>query len=263
MKLEFACNVDQGIRESNDDRCLILQTIVNGTALAGEVDSPALAAVCDGCGGYDGGGVAAETVLSVLMQPLPEVLTDPERTAQVLTAAQEALTARKEQEPALQKMCTTIAGAMFHENGTLLFHAGDSRIYRYDGYYLTRMTRDHSLVQNLVNLGQLTEEEARISPQRNVITRCLGVNCPPPEVESSPVPIGPGEIYLLCSDGLWEAVSEDQLRQILASEAPLADMADQLTALAKTQGSNDNITVCLCRRPGTICLQEDTPFLLD
>lgn len=264
MKLDFACCVHIGIRETNDDRALMLGRIFNQEAGSGAQETPALAAVCDGCGGYAGGGIAAAAVLETLNQVLPETLADAGALRSALDAAQEQLFAIKEQSPELYQMCTTVAGCLFAEDKTLIFHAGDSRVYRYDGFSLTRMTLDHSLVQEMMSLGRMTEEEARISPSRSVITRCMGVACLPPEIYVSRAPIAPGEIYLICSDGLWEYVEDVQMMAILAShDENLADTAHRLVALALEQESSDNITVCLCACPGTLAMPESTPFVLD
>lgn len=264
MKLDFACRVDIGIRETNDDRALLLGRVYDQESGSGEQETPALVAVCDGCGGYAGGGIAAETVLNVLNQALPDTLADPESLKDALEAAREEVFARKEQSPKLFQMCTTIAGCVFAEDKTLIFHAGDSRVYRYDGFSLTRMTMDHSIVQEMVNMGRLTEEEARRSPSRNVITRCIGVDCLPPDIYISRAAIAPGEVYLLCSDGLWEYLEDHQIMEVLSSagEDPEA-AAHRLVTMALEQGSNDNVTVCLCVCPGSLSLPESTPFILD
>lgn len=264
MKLNFACCVQIGVRETNDDRALMAGRIFDQESGSAELETPALAAVCDGCGGYAGGGIAAAAVLETLNQALPETLCDPAALRSGLDAAQEKLLAIKEQTPELYQMCTTVAGCLFAEDKTLIFHAGDSRVYRYDGFSLTRMTLDHSLVQELMGMGQMTEEEARTSPVRSVITRCLGVECLPPEIYVSHAPIAPGEIYLICSDGLWEYLEDIQIMAILATpDGNLEDTARRLVTLALEQESNDNITVCLCARPGTLSMPESTPFILD
>lgn len=262
--LEFGCAVSKGIRDTNDDRCLMLGRIFDEDSGCGSAEIPALAVVCDGCGGYAGGGIAAATVLEVLNQSLHHSLAEPEALASALASARDAVFARKELDPSLSRMCTTIAGCLFREDGILIFHAGDSRVYRCDGYGLTRMTLDHSVVQEMVTLGRLTEEEARTNSRRNVITRCIGVDCLSPDIYVSRAPIAPGEVYLLCSDGLWEYVQEEQMLPVLATAAENPELAARtLVDLALAQGSNDNITVCLCVCPGSLSLPESTPFILD
>ena len=263
MKLDFACKVDIGVRETNDDRALVLDQILNMESASGEGRVPAVAVVCDGCGGYAGGGVAAQTVLSVLAQALPETLSDPDRLAEVLESARQAVFAKKMELPQYAAMCTTVAGCVFTEECTIIFHAGDSRVYRFDGTSLARMTVDHSVVQSMVDMGQMTEEEARVSPQRNTISRCIGIDCAPPDIYISNAPIGPGEVYLICSDGLWESLTDREMKQILSADCSLAELADRLVAAALEAGSDDNTSVCLCARPGNVGAAAKTPFVLD
>lgn len=262
MKLELACRVDIGIRESNDDRAMIHGQILNMEVASAEAEAPAVAVVCDGCGGYDGGGVAAQTVLETLAQALPETLADPRRLAQVLTAAKEAVFSKKEELPQFSKMCTTVAGCVFREDATVVFHAGDSRVYRYDGASLARMTVDHSLVRMMIDLGRITEEQSRTDPRRNVINRCIGIDCEPPEIYVSG-PIEPGEIWLICSDGLWEALEDSRMKELLDMDFDLREKADLLVREALRCGSDDNTTACLIARPGGADSLESTPFILD
>ena len=153
MKIQYAARVDIGPKETNDDRVLIDRQILDMTAGSGELSLPAVVAVCDGCGGYDGGGIAAQTVLETLSLEQPEALEDTGYLAQVLEACETAVSAKKEEMPSYSKMCTTVAGCVFLEDSTVIFHSGDSRIYRYDGWGLARMTTDHSAVREMVDMG--------------------------------------------------------------------------------------------------------------
>ena len=148
MNIEFACKVDIGARESNDDRGLVLDQVLDAGVYRTESTPPAVAAICD-----------------------------PQRLAGTLEEARRAVYARKQEFPEFAEMCTTVAGCVFCEDSTLIFHAGDSRVYRYDGVSLARMTVDHSAVQSLVDAGHMTEEESLHSPQRNIICRCIGIEC--------------------------------------------------------------------------------------
>lgn len=263
MKIEFACRVEKGVRETNDDRALILHRILNEESFSGESEVPAAAIVCDGCGGYAGGGVAARMVLETMDQPMPEVLTDPERLAEVLEAAKDAVFRAKAQEPALAQMCTTIVGCVMDENRTVFFHSGDSRAYRFDGRYLAKMTVDHSAVQLMVDMGRITPEQALVDPARNIILRCIGIDADPPEIYTMNSPIAPGDIYLLCSDGLWEYVHDPELRRILSLPGTLAEKAEWLVQAALDAGGDDNITACLFARTGVQQVQEEEEFILD
>ena len=125
------------------------------------------------------------------------------------------------------------------------------------------MTVDHSAVQQMIDMGQITEEEALTSPNRNVITRCIGASCPPPEIYIANTAIAPGEKFLLCSDGLWESVSAEQLKEILSRDISLDKMVDILVETALNQGSNDNISVCICAARGNTNVTENKPFILE
>ncbi|MBQ4605966.1 MAG: serine/threonine-protein phosphatase [Clostridia bacterium] len=263
MIIDFAAKVDIGRRESNDDRVLVSHTILDQSALSGSVTLPAAVVVCDGCGGYHGGGVAAQTVLETIDTVLPESLADTAVLDDILSRAKEAVFSKKESFPQYQAMCTTVAGCIFSDDRILIFHAGDSRVYRKDRWGLARMTMDHSTVQDLIDMGQITPEEARVHPARNVINRCIGIDCLPPEIYVSNTSVHPGEIFLLCSDGLWDVLEDREIREILSASLPLEQMADLLVEQALKNGSDDNISVCLCAARGETAEAENKPFLLD
>lgn len=263
MQIDFAARVEIGTKETNDDRVLIAEQILDMTSSSGELAIPAIAVVCDGCGGYDGGGIAAETVLKFLSYETPESLGDTNYLSQVLNNCKQAVFEKKEEMLSYSKMCTTVAGCVFLNNSIVIFHSGDSRVYRYDGWGLAKMTVDHSAVQQMIDMGQITEEEAAVSPNRNVITRCIGTSCLPPEVYISNAPIAPGEKFLLCSDGLWECVPEEQLKETLSRDIPLNEMTDILIKTALKKGSDDNISVCICAARGNASVAESKPFVLD
>lgn len=263
MKIDYAARVEIGTKDTNDDRVLIGGQILDTASASGVLDLPAMAVVCDGCGGYDGGGIAAQTVLEFLSYETPEALEDTGYLSRVLEHCTQMVFEKKREMPSYAKMCTTVAGCVFLKDATILFHSGDSRVYRHDRWGLARMTVDHSAVQEMIDLGQLTEEEALTSPDRNIITRCIGAPCLPPEIYVSNAAIAPGEKFLLCSDGLWESVPAKQIQEILSRDIPLDSMADALIDAALRQGSEDNISVCICSVQGTVTAAENKPFVLE
>lgn len=263
MKIEFAARAEIGVRETNDDRVLINNEILDMSFLEGELTVPTYAVLCDGCGGYAGGGIAAETTLEVFRSADIEQLKEPNLLAEVLEQCQQAVKNKKNEFPEFSKMCATVVGCVFCENSVNIFHAGDSRAYRFDGTILARMTRDHSVVQEMIDSGQLTEEEARVCPSRNIITRCIGIEQYPAEIYVSNVPIDEGEMYLLCSDGLWEALEDTEIKEILSSELSVGEKANQLVEKALANGSDDNTSVCICSRVGGKTQVEKKPFVLD
>ncbi len=263
MAIDFAARVEKGPRETNDDRVLVAGHILDMSDAAGELSLPALVAVCDGCGGYAGGGIAAQTVLEFLSFEDPQALADTAYLTQVLENCRRVVFEKKAETPQYAAMCTTLAACLFLDDGTVFFHAGDSRVYRYDTWGLAKMTKDHSAVQELVDMGQLTIEEALSSPRRNIITRCIGIDCPPPDIYVSKVPIQSGEKYLLCSDGLWECVSDAELEDVLKQDISPREMVDILMDKALHAGAEDNISICICAKEGTAARTETTPFVLN
>lgn len=248
MQIEFAARTEKGRRESNDDRALVSGQILDGRKHAGFCELPALAAVCDGCGGYRGGGLAAELVLELLASHPADALRDSGYLARVLQDARHSVAEKQQADPGYSEMCTTLAGCVFDAGSILIFHAGDSRVYRMDRWGLAPMTRDHSLVQEMVDWGELTPEQALTSPRRNIITRCIGTDCPAPELYVSHVTLHPGEKYLICSDGLWESVRDPELEALLSQDLPLSETADRLVEAALSNGADDNISVCVIAR---------------
>ncbi len=263
MKINYAVKVDIGQKETNDDRALVSGSIVNMNMESGAMESPCLTAVCDGCGGYAGGYIAAQTVLETMNEEAVDELLDENYLASVLKKCKEKVFQKKEEMPEFASMCTTTAGCVFGEDKTVIFHSGDSRVYRFDGTYIAQMTIDHSAVQGMVETGEITEDEAMVNPRRNVITRCIGFDCLPPDIYVSNCPISPGEMYILCSDGLWEAVRNEQMTEILLNDTSLEDKANLLVEAALANGSDDNITVCICARDGEQIVKESKPFILD
>lgn len=263
MKIDFAAKVEIGTKETNDDRILIGGQILDRNSHSGMIDIPAIAVVCDGCGGYSGGEIAAQTVLELLSFEDPAALSDPTYLAQVLDNCQQEVLEKKREMPHFSEMCTTVAGCIFCDDSILLFHAGDSRVYRHDRWGIARMTIDHSIVQEMVDRGEITPEDALEHPGRNVISRCIGSEGRPPEIYVSHTTIYPGEKYLLCSDGLWESVHDSEIRELLNRDLPLRQVADELVQRALQQGADDNISVCVCSRQGVSNVQEKKSSILD
>ena len=263
MRIDYAARVDIGPKESNDDRVLVEGKILQDGCHSGSIATPAIVTVCDGCGGYAGGGIAAETVLEYLSYEEPKDLRDVNYLAQVLQNCENVIQEKKSENAYYAEMCTTVAGCIFHEDGMVIFHSGDSRVYRCDCWGAARMTRDHSLVQRLIDAGQITPEEALFNPKRNVINRCMGINGLPPEIYVSHAPIRPGEKFLLCSDGLWESVQDAEINEILDGNGSLAQMVETLVELAISNGADDNISVCICAAQGEVSKEEEKTFVLD
>ncbi len=221
-----------------------------------------LAVLADGMGGYKAGEVASAIAVNVVMeevrnslrQDVPEAL-DRESgycrgslfVREAVTKANDAIYTTAQAQPQCQGMGTTIVVALFYNDRITIAHVGDSRLYRLRGGQLEQLTVDHSLLQELIEKGFYTKEEARSSNQKNLVTRAMGVEA---EVETSlqEEPVETDDIYLLCSDGLSDLVSDEDIHLTLEEySANLDQAADALIQKANRSGGSDNVSVLLVK----------------
>jgi PPM family protein phosphatase len=202
-------------------------------------DRLGLVAVADGMGGHQAGEVASATALEALRA----AVTSGEGIRDAVTAANAAVFDKSTTDERLRGMGTTLTAATLATGGTLLLgHVGDSRAYLLHGGRLERVTTDHSLVEELIQAGEITPEEAEADPRRSMITRALGID-PDVDVDLYPTQLSSGDRLLFCSDGLTGMVSEDEIRTILTDEHEPNGAARRLVAAANAAGGIDNITV--------------------
>ena len=150
-----------------------------------------------------------------------------------------------------QGMGTTVVAVLFYDNLATIAHVGDSRAYRLRGDSLERITNDHSLVQELIDRGFFTPEEAEANTPKNLVTRALGIEGTV-EIDIVEEPVQPGDIFLLCSDGLNDMVNDEEIRLTLSKySGNLAKAAQELVRLANDMGGKDNVSVVLVR-PNTV-----------
>jgi protein phosphatase len=201
-----------------------------------------LFAVCDGMGGASAGEVASGMVADAL-----EGRSDlPAELAAAIEDANARIHALATEDSALKGMGTTATAAWFGDTAVTVAHVGDSRAYRFRDDRLEQLTEDHSLVGGLVRLGKLTPQEAEQHPQRSVILRAVGVE-PKVEVDVNEHGLDDGDVYLLCSDGLYSMVRDEVIEEVLRT-CPQFDEANQmLIDLANASGGRDNITAVLVR----------------
>ena len=197
-------------------------------------------------GGAAGGATASRIATSTLIDRLTTGGLPPaKRLEKAICAANRAILTRAQQEPALDGMGTTLASLVLHEDHALIAHVGDSRVYRLHEGNLHRCTSDHSLVGEQVRLGQLTAAEAARSPMRHVITRALGIHRAV-QAEVTELPLEPGDLFLLCSDGLTNELNDDHLahhlREAVDRHLPLRQLCTRLIDDALEAGGRDNIT---------------------
>lgn len=214
-----------------------------------------LVMLADGMGGHNAGEVASEMAVTAIRDALLDVLTPEVVESKVIKcedAVREAVIYANEEihEEANRKiecagMGTTVVLTLFHEDKVTYAHVGDSRIYRLRNGEFNQLTADHSLVQEMIDSGYLTQEEAMVSSSRNLITRALGI-APEVEVDVITEALDIEDVYLLCSDGLSDLLTERDMSRILVSHRDqLGDAAQQLVDLANERGGTDNISVIL------------------
>jgi serine/threonine-protein phosphatase Stp1 len=204
-------------------------------------------AVADGMGGHEAGDVASRRVAEALAR-LPDGrdlddLTDSAVSALEDVNAELIRLARADHRP--RTIGSTVVGLAVRDGQYRCFWAGDSRAYRVRGSRIERLTRDHSLVQGLIDAGMLSREEAKDHPDANVITRAVGAS-ESLEVEIAAGDAEPGDQFLLASDGLTRLVEDDELAKILSSWPP-GDAADTLIDAVLARGAPDNVSLIIAR----------------
>ncbi len=202
--------------------------------------------VADGMGGAQAGEVASRLAAETLARGLPDDGTAEQRLEARVREANSRIHEVSQGDRALNGMGTTITAAYLDGDELALAHVGDSRAYLLRDGELTRLTRDHTLVEELVRRGELTEEEAAEHPQRSIITRALGPE-PDIDVDLRSHRVQAGDVLLLCSDGLTGMISEAEIERIIEDADSLGDAGRALVAAANEAGGRDNITVVLFR----------------
>lgn len=215
---------------------------------------PTVFAVADGMGGHAGGEVASAIAVAELATVDS---TAPDQVTDALHRTNAEIRRRAAVGDGPVGMGSTVAGVVVGDHDALVFNLGDSRVYRLRGNALEQLTEDHSLVADMVRSGEISAPEARTHPQRNVITRALGVE---PDIEPavSVVEHRVGDTYLIASDGLFNELTDEQMADLLARDASIEHRARQLLDAALEHGGRDNISVVLV----SICDPTDDSDLL-
>lgn len=232
----------------------------NEDAVASDL-SIGLMVLADGMGGYKAGEVASEIAVLMIAAEITEGMQNKPHTtransnllpeSQMLLSAVEKTNAAiyqiSQDQPQCAGMGTTLVAGIFANNKLAIGHIGDSRAYRLRGAELVQLTIDHSLVQEQINAGVITQEQAKFSNNKNLVTRALGID---PEVETDlqEFDVEVGDLYLLCSDGLSDLISNEEIAQILlGANANINDAAKKLINVANENGGTDNISVILAK----------------
>jgi serine/threonine protein phosphatase PrpC len=218
-----------------------------------------LAVLADGMGGYNAGEVASGIAVELIKAEMKKTLAahdsghlDGDTTAERLITehgarANSAIYQAAQSHPQYSGMGTTLVVALWHDNRMSVGHIGDSRLYRMRGGALEQITRDHSLLQEQIDSGMITKEQARHSQNKNLVTRAVGIDREV-DTEVHTYAVQAGDVYLLCSDGLSDMVTDEDIQTTLSSlQANLPLAAQQLVQQANDNGGRDNVSVILVR----------------
>jgi PPM family protein phosphatase len=222
------------------------------------VCEPPLFAVADGMGGAQAGELASSLAAAALRDDTSEREGGEQRVDELIQEANRRVYRRQSQDAAASGMGTTMTVALVEDGRVVIGHVGDSRAYLIRDRRLEQVTEDHSLVAELVRSGKLSPEEAEGHPQRSVITRALGTD-PDVDVDTFSVETKPGDLFLLCSDGLTSMVDDETiLGEIERNRPDLRAAAKALVRAANKGGGEDNITVIFFEIAGVADTQERT-----
>jgi PPM family protein phosphatase len=217
---------------------------------------PPLFAVADGMGGAQAGEVASRLAAAAFREYHEADRLEPaERVEAIIQEANRRIYERARTDSEASGMGTTVTAAILTNGRVSIGHVGDSRAYRLRNGELEQLTEDHSLVADLMRSGRLTPEEADAHPQRSVITRALGTDAEV-DVDTVTVDVEPGDLFLLCSDGLTTMVPEEDILRIAQEADNLDEAARTLVRAANSGGGEDNITVVLFRVEGDTATEE-------
>lgn len=213
-------------------------------------DAQRLFAVADGMGGHRAGEVASSMAVEALRARLQARQPNLQLMRQAFEEANRRISCAAEKDERLQGMGTTMTALWQTERSVLIAHVGDSRVYLLRGSRLRQVTDDHSVVAELLRCGLITPQEARRHPYRNVITRSLG-SAPTVEVDLLERDREPGDLWLLCTDGLSNMLTDREMEALLVSLSP-QKAADALMQKALEAGGTDNITLILAWNDGEV-----------
>ncbi|WP_190264358.1 PP2C family protein-serine/threonine phosphatase [Glutamicibacter nicotianae] len=232
LKLKFAAKSDVGrVRKKNDD-----------SAYAGEY----LAVLADGMGGHVGGDVASASTVLDLVHLDHEATADPQNALpDEIQAANLVLNELVGANPKLSGMGTTVTSLLLSGDTLHMAHIGDSRAYRLKHGEFEQISKDHTFVQRLVDEGRIKPAEAEVHPHKNVLLRVLGDSDASPELDVERFTAEPGERWMLCSDGLTDAVPVPVIEQIIRTTADMDEAVNDLVAITLKNGAPDNVTVVM------------------
>ncbi len=237
--MRIAAKTDIGrVRNTNQD-----------SYAAGELpNTVAWAVVCDGMGGAAGGNVASSTAVKIISEKITSLyrngmspMSIKNMLVSAINAANISVFDMSRANKELEGMGTTVVCTVIVDGVAYIAHAGDSRAYAVSDKSVIQLTRDHSVVQELLEKGEITQNQAKTHPNKNIITRALGVD-PDIKVDYYEYDLNSDDIIILCTDGLTNFVDSDMFENIIENN-PYYQIADLLVAQANKNGGGDNITV--------------------
>jgi len=244
------------VRDHNEDGFLTFELSLGGGMKGIQF---CLAAVADGLGGHEGGEIASDLALRVLAENMVHGIISPalpsdstrligESVSGLLRESVQKANGEVYAQGQLKHngMATTLVAVAVLGQTTCIANVGDSRIYLLEENELRQLSKDHSLVQEMVDKGKIKPEQIYTHPMRSIISRCLGLG-PKVDVDLFHEELKPGDSLLLCSDGLWEMVRDNELRDILLAADSAQSACDRLRAQANENGGVDNITAIVLK----------------
>ncbi len=244
MNYEFCIRTDPGLARDNNEDSVTFD------------ESVRLGILADGMGGYNAGEIASGMATTFIKSELGRWLSQAGRNANprevrrameiCVDNANRSIFNAANSNPQYSGMGTTLVLGCFQDGKLVLGHIGDSRCYRLRAAELQQITKDHSLLQEQMDAGLITPEQAATSTNKNLVTRALGVE-DAVLLDVNEHRVEPGDLYLMCSDGLSDMLDDESIGKILAGEAPLEQKVAQLVDAANANGGRDNISVLLAQ----------------
>lgn len=232
-------------RENNEDRCSYWEPADEGQFQT----KGRLAIIADGMGGYEGGQEASRLAVETVEAVYADT-PDSEPQALLVSAfqaAHERIQEHARERSALHGMGTTCTAIALLGHHLYYAHVGDSRLYLVRNGSISQLTHDHSYVSRLVEHGVISSEEAESHPQRHILTAALGAGTEiTPDTPEQPVSLDAGDVLVLCTDGLWGVVNDDEIRGVVSTKNP-HDACRELVETARQRGGPDNITMQILR----------------
>lgn len=233
------------VRKENQDAYLVREKTATGQTIC---------VVCDGMGGAAGGRLASRIAVETFTSELEKILSADMQPQQLREASSYAVSlANKAVRDAASRleeyhnMGTTLVAAVSYDSGMVISNVGDSRAYHITEGGITRITKDHSLVERMVDRGDITAEEARRHPNRNLITRALGPDADA-QCDGYICPMETGDFLLLCTDGLVDTVTDQEMLFEVIHGGAIEGCLNRLLEISKSRGASDNVTAVLLKK---------------